>query len=305
MHLNKVLSPKAKNADTDALFLGFLGVLAFSFSLPMTRLAAPEMGGFFVGLARALVAAALAGILLLARGEKLPARAHWKSISITALGVVVGFPVFSSLALESVPSMHGTVINGLLPAATALMGVLLTREKPPLAFWVWTLIGVGTILVFAALEGAGQPQLADGFFLIAVLLGGMGYAEGAKLSRALEGWRTICWSLLFAAPFLVIPVFLLGQNLQNVSSSAWLGFAYVSTFSMFLGFFPWYKALAQGGIARVSPVQMLQPVLSLIWSALILNEGLSARVVIFGLLITAIAWFTRQSANARAPRNLV
>ncbi len=288
-----------KNTDTNNLILGLLGVLTFSFSLPMTRLAAPELGGVFMGLARALVAATLAGVLLWYKREKLPARQHWRSLLIVASGVVVGFPVLSSLALQSVPSMHGTVINGLLPAFTALMAVFLAREKPPVVFWLWTLLGVAAVLIFAYLEGAGAPQLADFWMLLAVCFGGMGYAEGGRLSKELGGWRVICWALVFAAPFLLVPVG--GMLLHGVHGSvtAWLGFAYVSVFSMFLGFFPWYTALARGGITRIAPIQMIQPALSLIFSALILHEALSPRVIFFGIAITVIAWFTRQAAQIK------
>jgi len=290
---------KPRNADSEALLLGFTGVLIFSFTLPMTRLAAPEMGGIFVGLARALIGATLAGALLLFRGERFPERQYWRGIATVSIGCVVGFSVLTGLALQSVPSLHGTVIVGLLPAATALMGVLLTRERPKLAFWGWNLAGVVAIAAFAWLEGGGSLQPADGFLLLAVILAGLGYAEGAQVARALEGWRVISWALVFAAPFLSIPVLLLASRGIHADAPAWLGFAYVSIFSVFLGFFPWYRGLALGGVTRVAPIQMIQPMLSLIWSALILHENLSARVVIFGVLITGIAWFTRQAAQAR------
>jgi len=290
---------KPRNTDTEALFLGFLGVLIFSFTLPMTRLAAPEMGGLFVGLARALIGAILAGALLLFRRERFPERKYWRGIATVSLGCVVGFSSLTGLALQSVPSLHGVVIVGLLPAATALMGVLLTRERPKLAFWGWNLAGVCAIVTFAWLEGGGRLQPADGLLLLAVILAGLGYAEGARVARALEGWRTISWALVFAAPFLSVPVLLLASHGIHADAPAWLGFAYVSVFSVFLGFFPWYRGLALGGVTRVAPIQMIQPMLSLIWSALILHEHLSARVVIFGVLITGIAWFTRQAAQAR------
>ncbi len=290
---------KTRNTDTEALFLGFLGVFIFSFTLPMTRLAAPELGGLFVGLARALIGAVLAGALLLFRGERFPERQYWRGIAIVSLGCVIGFSSLTGLALQTVPSLHGVVIVGLLPAATALMGVLLSRERPPLAFWGWNLAGVLAIFAFAWLEGGGGLRPADGFLLLAVILAGLGYAEGARVARALEGWRTISWALVFAAPFIAIPVLVMASHGVHADLPAWLAFGYVSVFSVFLGFFPWYRGLALGGVTRVAPIQMIQPMLSLIWSALILHEHLSARVVAFGVLITTIAWFTRQSAVKR------
>jgi drug/metabolite transporter (DMT)-like permease len=282
------------SAHTKALWLGVLGVTIFSLTFPLTRIAAPELGGAFVGLGRALVGAALAGLLLWFRREPFP-KAHWKSIALVALGVVFGFPLFTSMALVYVPAAHGTIMIGLLPAATALMAVLLAGERPKPLFWGWTALGVAAVLGFAWQEGAGKPQLADGLLIIAVLFGGIGYAEGAKLARVLEGWRVICWALVVSAPVLVVPVFILAQGVSG-SLEAWLAFAYVGCFSVFLGFFAWYKALAMGGITRIAPIQMVQPILSLLWAALIIAEPLSAFTWVAGVGITLIAWFTRQAA---------
>ena len=275
--------------------LGFVGVVAFSLTLPMTRLAVPALGGAFVGLGRAEVAALLALVVLLARRERVPARRHWAGLATVALGVVLGFPLLTSLALEHVPSVHGAVIVGLLPAATAVMAVVRGGERPGVGFWLACGAGVVAVLLFAAAQGAGRPQPADGLLLGAVLLGALGYAEGGRLSRELGGWRVICWALVLAAPLLVVPALLAATRVDwgDVGAGAWFGFAYVAAVSAFLGFFAWYQGLALGGIARVGQIQLVQPVLTLLWAALFLSEAVSLGTASAAALVVASAALSR------------
>jgi len=288
---------------TDGVLLGGLGVLCFSLTLPATRAADPALGGIVVGLGRALVAAVLAGLLLVARRERLPARRHWPGLLIVAVGVVVGFPLCSALALQHLPATHGAVVTGLLPAATAVMAVLRADERPPRAFWLGVAAGVVAVLVFAAVQGAGRPRAADLLLLAAVALGGLGYAEGGRLARELGGWRVICWALLLAAPFLVLPVALsLPRSGAVIPPGAWLGFAYVSCVSMFLGFFAWYRGLARGGVARIGQLQLLQPVLTLGWSAALLGERVTPPTVLAALLVIGSAALSQRTRLTRAAR---
>lgn len=271
----------------------------FSVTLPVTRIAVPEMGGTFVGLGRALVAALLAGAVLLLRGEKLPERRHWPGLAVVALGVVVGFPLCSALALKGLPAAHSAVLVGLLPGATALMAVLRAGERPSLPFWLSAGAGVAAVLLFALAEGAGLPQPGDGLLLLAVLSAAVGYAEGGRLARELEGWRVICWALVFAAPFLVLPVSLsVGPHLLSASPAAWWGFFYVSCVSMFLGFFAWYRALALGGVAHVGQVQLVQPVLTLLWAALLLHEPLKPLTLLAALGVIGSVALTQRTRGA-------
>jgi drug/metabolite transporter (DMT)-like permease len=288
------------------LALGALGVLIFSFSLPATRAAAPELGGYTVGLGRAIVAGLLSIILLAVRRERFPGRQYIPSLFIVSLGVIVGFPVLTSLALQRVPASHGAVIIGITPAVTAIMAVLRGGERPPLPFWISCALGLVAILLFTLSEGQGQLQLEDLLLLIAVVLVALGYAEGGKLSRVLGGWRVICWALVISMPFLIIPVVLsvVGRDFSAVSATAWLGFGYVSVFSMFLGFFAWYAGLGLGGIARVGQVQLLQPILTLIWSTGLLHESIKPLTIIAAVLVlVSVAltqWVTRQYNKRRA-----
>ena len=292
------------DAASRGFVYGFVGVLAFSLTLPATRAAVPELGSTVVGLGRAIVAAALAGIVLLAMRERPPARRFWPGLAIVAIGVVVGFPLFTALALQSVPAAHGAVVVGLLPAATAVMAVLRTGERPPPAFWFAVAAGVVAVLIFGAAEGAGRPQAADLLLLAAVLLAALGYAEGGRLARELGGWRVICWALLIAAPFLAIPVSAaVVQHGLSAGPGAWLGFAYVSVVSMFLGFFAWYRGLALGGIARVGQIQLIQPVLTLLWAALLLGEPIGPLTVLASLLVVGSVALTRLAWSA--PRRVM
>jgi drug/metabolite transporter (DMT)-like permease len=290
------VTPSAERIRSGFLW-GFVGVLAFSFTLPATRLAVPELGGTVVGLGRAVVAALLAAGLLLLLKERPPDRRYWGSLVIVALGVVVGFPLLTAFALQHVPAVHGAVVVGLLPALTAVMAVLRGGEHPPRSFWFAVVAGVVAVLIFAVVQGAGQPQFADLLLLCAVLAAAIGYAEGGRLARDLGGWRVICWALLIAAPVIIIPVVLAvtQQHGLHASPRAWLGFAYVSVISMFLGFFAWYRGLALGGIARVGQIQLVQPVMTMAWASLFLGEVIDMPTALAGLLVVASVALTRIS----------
>src|SRR3954451_21580444 len=218
-----------RNPVTQAALFGFLGVLAFSFSLPATRLAVEDLDPTFVGLGRALVAAALAGILLAVKRESLPRRADLPRFALVGIGVVIGFPIFTSLALHHLTSAHGSVITGLLPAATAAMAVARAGERPPPVFWLAAVAGLVAVLAFAATQGVIGIESADLLVLVAVAFAALGYAEGGALSRTYGGWQVICWALVFTAPFLVIPVSVsAASHGVHADAEAWLGFAYVS-----------------------------------------------------------------------------
>lgn len=276
--------------SSGGVLLGLFAVTCFSLTLPATRAAAPELGAITVGLGRALVAAALASVVLFVRRERLPERKYWPPLAVVSLGVIVGFPICTSIAMQTLPASHAAVLVGLMPAATAVMAVLRTHERPPKIFWLGCAAGVVAVLIFAMVEGAGAPQPADALLLAAVTLGGLGYAEGGRLSREIGGWRVICWALVLSAPVLILPVvFALPVAAASASATAWLGLAYVSTVSMFLAFFAWYAALARGGVARIGQLQLIQPVLTLAWSATFLGEAVHTTTVAAALLVIAAA----------------
>jgi drug/metabolite transporter (DMT)-like permease len=270
-------------------------VLAFSFTLPFTRIAAPELGGAFVGMGRALVASTLAIGLLAWRREALPPRSMWRGIALVAIGCVFGFGLLSSIAMQTVPAAHGVVVVGLLPAATAVMAVLRAGERPGLAFWLACGAGLVSVLVFAVAQGAGSLQTGDLWLLAAVVLAALGYAEGAVLARTIGGWRAISWALAFSFPVLlaVVGTMIAWDGMPSGSPQAWWCFGYLAVFSMFLGFFPWYAGLAMGGVARVGQVQLVQPVFSLIWCWLLLGEHIGPGTALASLLVIATAGLAR------------
>ncbi|MFC0531866.1 DMT family transporter [Phytohabitans kaempferiae] len=275
------------------LTLGALGVLAFSMSLPATRVAVQQLDPWFVAFGRAVGAALLAWAYLRLTGAPRPTRGQWRRLSVVALGVVVGFPLFTSLALTTQTSAHGAVVIAVLPALTAVFAVLRAGERPPPLFWAASAGGLLAVLAFLATTGAvrGTFALADLFLLAAVVLCGLGYAEGGALARELGGARTICWALLLALP-VTLPVTLAAAAAHppHAGAGTWTAFGYLTVVSMFLGFFAWYAGLARGGIARVGQIQLAQPVLTMLWSALLLGEtvtpaSIGAALVVLGCVV--------------------
>lgn len=281
--------------ETLGWLLGFAGVLAFSFTLPFTRIASPELGGLFTGIGRALLAAALATAIVVVRRDPRPAREHWRPLAIVALGTVFGFGPLVSIAMAFVPAVHGIVVVGLLPAATAIMAVLRAGERPGLPFWLACAAGVVSVLVFAVVQGAGRLQPADGLLLAAVLLAALGYAEGGRLTRQMPGWRVICWALILSLPLLIVlsAAVIVVAGMPSGDAAAWWSFLYLGSVSMLLGFFPWYSGLALGGVARVGQIQLVQPVLSLLWAWMILGERISTGTALASLLVIGSAALTR------------
>jgi drug/metabolite transporter (DMT)-like permease len=281
--------------ENKGMLLGLAGVMIFSLTLPFTRMAVAELNPVFVALGRAVVAACCSGLLLWMQGASLPQRAQMKPLLITSLGVVVGFPLFSSVAMVYVPATHGAIVLGILPLATALFAALRFNEKPSAGFWVMAALGSGLVIVFALMRGGGSFQFADLALFIAVIAAAMGYAEGGRLSQSMGGQQVISWALLLALPVLLPVTVVLGWHYGiQASGRAWAGFAYVSIFSMFIGFFFWYKGLAMGGIARVGQVQLLQPFLSLLGAALIMGEALNGTEIFFALAVIAVVALGRR-----------
>jgi drug/metabolite transporter (DMT)-like permease len=285
-----------------AIWMGFLGVLCFSFTFPATHIAIPVFGGVVVGLGRALIAATLAGLLLLVRREKLPPRRTWLGLALVACGVVIGFPLFSALALEGTPVAHSAIVNGLLPVATAIGAVIRAGERPRPLFWISSIAGMLAVFLFAVVQGGGRLQPGDGWMLAAVAIGAVGYTEGGRLSRELGGWRVICWALVMAAPVLVLPVgwSFLQHGIQHSSPIAWLDLIYVGVFSMLLGFFAWYHGLALGGIARIGQLQLIQPLLTVAWAALLLGEHLTLLTGLAALLVVLCVVVGQRSRTANS-----
>ncbi|MEU4771411.1 DMT family transporter [Micromonospora sp. NPDC023644] len=290
---------------TIGLALGALGVLAFSMSLPATRVAVQQLDPWFVAFGRAAGAGLLAWAYLRFTGAPRPTRGQWRRLTIVALGVVVGFPLFTSLALITQTSAHGAVVITVLPAMTAVFAVLRAGERPPPLFWVASAGGLLAVLAFLGASGAVRGALSppDLFLLAAVVLCGLGYAEGGALARELGGARTICWALLLSLP-VTVPVMVVAAVAAppHADTVAWSAFGYLTLVSMFLGFFAWYAGLARGGIAQVGQIQLAQPVLTLVWSALLLGESVTPASIAAALAVLAcVVLIQRTRASAPVP----
>ncbi|TKT74392.1 DMT family transporter [Aquamicrobium sp. LC103] len=277
---------------------GFLGVLIFSGSLPATRVAVMDFDPLFLTVARAAIAGILALILLLAFREKSPARGDIASLIIVALGVVVGFPLLTALALEHITSAHSIVYVGLLPLATAIFGVLRGGERPRATFWLFSCLGSALVAGFAVTQGFSASPVGDLLMLAAIVVCGLGYAEGAKLSRHLGGWQVISWALVLSLPFMaVLTLSTWPSSFDGVSPSAWLSLGYVSVFSMLVGFVFWYRGLAQGGIAAVGQLQLLQPFFGLALAAMLLREEVSPLMLAVTVAVIFCVAGARKFAN--------
>ncbi|MGA0594352.1 DMT family transporter [Enterovirga sp. CN4-39] len=270
---------------------GLLGVVIFSASLPATRVAVGGLPPVFLTSARAAIAGLLAAALLVVLRQHRPARSDLGSLAIVAFGVVVGFPLLTALALQYMTSARSIVFIGLLPVATALFGVLRGRERPKPVFWFFSLLGSMLVAGFALSQGGHSSLEGDLLMLGAVLVCGLGYAEGAVLSRRLGGWQVISWALLLSLPAMApLALLTLPDSPSAVALPAWAGLAYVSVFSMLVGFIFWYRGLALGGITGVGQLQLLQPFLGLLFAGLLLGEPISSAMIgVTALVVLCVA----------------
>jgi drug/metabolite transporter (DMT)-like permease len=293
--------------DTRGFLLGLLGVAIFALTLPMTRLAvgdasAPQLPPSFVTVGRAALAGLLSIAYLRWTRAPLPARTHWRALAVCAAGTVVGFPLFLALALRHVDAMHAAVVTGVLPLGTAVAAALFLRQRASIGFWGCALAGCTLVIVFATLQGQGTLTAADGLLLLAVASASVGYVAGARVSAALPAEQVICWVLVLSLP-LTLPAMLATWPADGgaVRAASWLGFGYVTLFSMWLGFFAWYRGLVLGGVMRVSQVQLLQPFLALLAAIPLLGEKLDAATLLFALAVAAVVFVGKRMPMRESP----
>lgn len=274
----------------DGVLFGVLGMLGFSGTLVATRVAVHDLSPLAITSGRIVIAALLAAMTLVVLGKtKLPERRLLPGLIWMGLGLAVGYPFFLALALEQVPAVHGAVVTGLAPAATAIIAVLRTGERPPLGFWIACAIGISAVLFFAIDAGGGHLSLADGWLFLALLSLGWAYVEGGRVSAELGGTTALSWAMLFLAPFATIPFVwsITDVSLATVAWSSWAGFAYAGVVSMFLASVFWYRGLAAGGIARIGQINLLLPLAALVWSALLLGEEITTTAVVCAVVVFA------------------
>ena len=276
-------------------------MLGFSGTMPATRLAVRELDPWFVALARAVAAGSLAGSFLLLRRARLPEPRQLPGLAVVALGTVIGFPLLSACALTSVPASDAAMVLAFIPTLTVLAGMLRSGERPALPFWLANGLGLCAVLGFLY-SGPQALRAGHGLLFAASVVCALGYAEGARLARQMTGLRVVSWSLVLSLPLLVPGLLALLPLSQPVHAASWAGLAYVSLVSMFLAFAPWYAALARGGIALTSQIQLLQPLLSVCWATWLLGEHVSGGLwltlgIVLGSIVLARRALSRRGAT--------
>lgn len=298
------LAPSDQHA-TLGLWLGFVGVFVFGLTLPMTRLAtgtadAPQLSPWFVTWGRAALAGGLSIVYLLMTRSPVPARAQRVPLALSLLGNVIGYPLLLGWALREVTASHAAVITALLPLVTAAMAAWLLHQRARLGFWLFAALGSALVAVYSLLRaqqlGQGYaPSHADLLLLGAVAAASLGYVAGAKVTPALGAERVISWVCVMALP-ITVPGALLTWPEQPIALTAWLGLAYVGVFSMWAGFFAWFRGLALGGALRVSQMQLLQPFISIAAAVPLLGESLDVMTLGFALAVVVTVFLGRRMA---------
>lgn len=303
--MKQILSFNQWSNEAKGLFLGFLGVVTFGITLPMTRLAVgdvsnPQLDPIFVTAGRASIAGILSIFYLVILRAKLPSKHHIWPLIVCSLGTAVGWPIFIAVALRSVHAMHAAVITGILPLSSGIAGAIYFRQKPSFGFWACALFGCASVILYAILQGGGQLVAADFLLVLAVICTGIGFVGGTIVSRDLPAPDVICWVLVITLP-ISIPFTLYSIPSTAVSWQAWGGFAYVTLFSMWLGFFVWYRGLVLGGMVRVTQIQLLQPFVSVIAAVPLLGERLDFKTVGF-LLVVMVTVFVGRKMPVGQPK---
>jgi drug/metabolite transporter (DMT)-like permease len=287
--------------EIQGLWLGLLGVVLFAATLPMTKLATgsaelPALSPAFVTFGRAGVAGLLSVVYLFATRSPLPQGRQWGALAFTACCIVVGFPLFLAYGLRHVESVHASVVIGILPLVTAVVASVWLRQRPSAGFWICAVAGSALVALFVVLRSGAagsSAQWADIFLLLATVSAAFGYVSGGQLTNQLGAERVICWVLVISLP-VTLPAMWLNWPGQAVANSAWAGFAYVAVFSMWIGFFAWYRGLALGGTVRVSQVQLVQPYLSMVFSVPLLGESHDLLTVGFALAVIATVFIGKK-----------
>ncbi|MDH5572445.1 MAG: DMT family transporter [Gammaproteobacteria bacterium] len=304
MQTNNVTDHQTNN-ELAGLVLGFLAISAFSVTLPATRLAVTYLDPTLVGLGRSLFVAIPALCLLILMKASLPTRRQWLGLLVVMIGVVVGFPWLTSVAMQNVSGAQGGIVVSVLPLFTAIAGALMTGQRPSVGFWLMALLGSGLVLIYLLWNGQGHFQGSDLVLLGASVLCAIGYAEGGRLARELGGVEVISWALVLSIPLSIVPV-IHAWSIDALQApwQAWGGFFYVSIISQWFAFMFWYRGLALGGVVRVSQVQLLQPFLTLLVAAILLDETITLLMMLFAMAVVMTVALGRRMPVHQRPLRL-
>ena len=289
------------NRESKGMLIGFIGILIFSLTLPVTKIAVLSFNPYFIAFGRAALAGMFAVAYLVLKKETTPTKVDFVKFVIIALGIVFGFPILTTLAMTHGSSSHGAVILGMMPLATTVIGVLRFKERPSLGFWLVSLLGAGLVVLYALLKSSGSFTYIDGLLVLGGISACIGYVEGGELSRKMNPRAVISWVLVISLPLnLVMAWITFNPQYINAGAEAWTSFFYLSLFSMYLGFFFWYEGLAIGGIARVSQVQLTQPFCTLLAASILLGDALTVMNLIFAVVVVSTVILGKKMLVKRA-----
>ena len=276
------------NKETKGMLIGFIGILIFSLTLPISKIAVVSFSPYFIAFGRASLAGLVALAYLSYQQAPLPSKTDLAKLAVIAMGVVFGFPIFTTVAMKEGSSSHGAVILGMMPLATTVIGVIRFKERPSIGFWLVSILGAGLVIIYALLKSSGSFTYIDGLLVLGGICACIGYVEGGELSRKMNPRAVISWALVISLPInLVMTYFTFSSIYLNADVIAWTSFVYLSLFPMYLGFFFWYEGLAIGGIARVSQVQLIQPFCTLLASSFFLGDHLTTMNMVFAFLVVS------------------
>jgi drug/metabolite transporter (DMT)-like permease len=274
------------NKETKGMLIGFVGILIFSLTLPVSKIAVLSFDPYFIAFGRALLAGLVATAYLIYKNEPFPQKKDFAKFAVIALGVVFGFPIFTTVAMTQGSSSHGAVILGMMPLATTVIGVIRFKERPSLGFWLVSLLGAFLVVMYALLKNSGSFTGVDLLLVLGGICACIGYVEGGELSRKINPRAVISWALVISLPINIVMTYAtFDLYYLHVGTWPWITFIYLSLFPMFLGFFFWYEGLAVGGIARVSQVQLIQPFCTLLAASILLGDSLTLMNVVFAVLV--------------------
>ncbi|MBU3550974.1 DMT family transporter [Polynucleobacter sp. MWH-Berg-3C6] len=289
------------NKETKGMLIGFIGILIFSLTLPVSKIAVLSFDPYFIAFGRATLAATVALAYLIYKQEPMPTRVDFTKFIVIALGVVFGFPVFTTVAMAEGSSSHGAVILGMMPLATTVIGVIRFKERPSLGFWLVSLLGAALVVVYALLKSSGSFTYIDGLLVLGGICACVGYVEGGELSKKMNPRAVISWALVISLPINILMSYVtFNAQYFDASPIAWTSFIYLSLFPMFIGFFFWYEGLAVGGIARVSQVQLIQPFCTLIAASVLLGDSLTMMNLVFAVLVVSTVILGKRMLVRRA-----
>lgn len=283
------------NKESKGMLIGFIGILIFSLTLPVSKITLLSFNPYFIAFGRATLAGAVALAYLIYKSERAPTKVDFVKFVVIALSVVFGFPIFTTVAMTHGSSSHGAVILGMMPLATTVIGVLRFKERPSLGFWLVSLFGAGLVILYALLKSSGSFTYVDGLLVLGGISACIGYVEGGELSRRMNPRAVISWALVISLPLnILLTCITYQQEYINAGALAWSSFIYLSLFPMFLGFFFWYEGLAIGGIARVSQVQLIQPFCTLLAASILLGDSLTVMNLVFAILVVSTVMLGRR-----------